>query len=82
MSQAAPKTRAPSGGFASLWGLAALGCMLLPWLNPFAPGPSSAIGPYLVSVACAAMLWVVLGGPRWRAEDRAALVFKIGRAHV
>ena len=26
----------------------------LPWVNPFAPGPSPAIAPWLVSMACAA----------------------------
>src|SRR4051794_39177681 len=28
--------------------------LLLPWLNPFAPGPSSWVGPWLLSAACAA----------------------------
>ena len=26
--------------------------LLLPWLNPFAPGPSAAVGPVLFSWAC------------------------------
>jgi O-antigen ligase len=32
----------------------------LPWLNPFAPGPSAAVVPWLVSAACALLLAVVV----------------------
>ena len=38
---------------------------LLPWLNPFAPGPSPAVVPLLFSWACAAAL---LGLRVWRVE--------------
>jgi O-antigen ligase len=51
-----------------------MACALVPWLNPFAPGPSTAIAPYLVSLACAALLWAALAGPSWTAgHARAAL---------
>ena len=42
-----------------------MACALVPWLNPFAPGPSTAIAPYIVSAACAAVLWAALAGPLW-----------------
>ena len=29
----------------------------LPWLNPFAPGPSAAVGPWLFAAACGLALW-------------------------
>lgn len=32
----------------------------LPWLNPFSPGPTPAVGPFLVSWSCAALLWLTL----------------------
>jgi O-antigen ligase len=32
----------------------------LPWLNPFSPGPTPAVGPFLFSWTCAALLWIVL----------------------
>lgn len=32
----------------------------LPWLNPFSPGPTPAVGPFLFSWACAALLWSAL----------------------
>lgn len=31
----------------------------LPWLNPFAQGPSASIQPWLVSMACTLVLWLV-----------------------
>ena len=74
MSLAESEPRAPSGVPKRELGFIALASMLLPWLNPFAPGPSAAIGPYLASVACAAVLWVALGAPGWRAGDRAAVI--------
>lgn len=39
-----------------------LGASLLaaaPWLNPFAPGPSPAVVPWLVSMACGIVLWIL-----------------------
>ena len=41
--------------------VATLAAVVLPWLNPFAPGPSSAAMPWLFSAACAAVL--LLSGP-------------------
>lgn len=43
------------------------GVLLLPWLNPLASGPSPAVVPLLVSIACAAVLVAcrpVAAGPR------------------
>jgi O-antigen ligase len=34
-------------------------CLLLPWLNPFAPGPSSWAAPWLFSLGCSAVLGAV-----------------------
>ena len=39
-----------------LWRSAALLLLALPWLNPFASGPSSAFLPWLVTLACATLL--------------------------
>jgi len=42
---------------------AALLCAL-PWLNPLALGPSASVQPWLVSMACGLMLWLMaLAGP-------------------
>jgi O-antigen ligase len=49
---------------------AALLLLALPWLNPFASGPSSAWVPWLVSLACAALLIVLW--PRLREIDISA----------
>jgi hypothetical protein len=38
-------------------------CLAFPWLNPFAPGPSAAMVPWLVSLAC-------LGAALWGAQAR------------
>ena len=44
---------------------AALGaCIVLPWLNPFASGPSPAVVPWLVTLACAGALLVLSQGGR------------------
>ena len=32
----------------------------LPWLNPFSPGPTPAVGPFLFAWVCAALLWPTL----------------------
>ena len=39
----------------ALW----MACLALPWLNPFAPGPSPAVVPWLVSLLCVAGLLAV-----------------------
>jgi len=31
--------------------------LVLPWVNPFAPGPSSSVVPWLVSASCAVIAW-------------------------
>lgn len=42
------------------WFAVAAGLLLMvPWLNPFAPGPSPALTPWLVALACAALLLVL-----------------------
>ena len=48
-------------------------CLLLPWLNPFAPPPSTSIWPLLLSwmlSACALVLVADVPAPRWRASPR------------
>ena len=48
--------------------LAALALLAaLPWLNPFAPGPSSWVGPWLFSVVCGALACAIgqPRAPRW-----------------
>ena len=39
-------------------------CLALPWLNPFAPGPSAAVLPWLVSLACVGALLLVAPATR------------------
>ncbi len=39
-------------------------CLALPWLNPFAPGPSAAMVPWLVSLGCVGAV-VALGALRY-----------------
>jgi len=39
----------------------------LPWLNPFAPGPSAAVVPWLVTLGCVALMLPLL--PRERPEE-------------
>ena len=34
--------------------------LCLPWLNPFAPGPSPAIAPWLVTLACVAVVFALV----------------------
>lgn len=47
---------APADGAASRVPLlATFGCLVLPWLNPFAPGPSAWVAPWLFSFLCAAL---------------------------
>lgn len=40
----------------------------LPWLNPFSPGPTSAVGPLLFSWACAAAILLVLAVHRHQGQ--------------
>ena len=48
-------------------------CLALPWLNPFAPGPSPAMLPWLVSLACVGAL--LLAAPAARLPKVFALFF-------
>ena len=56
--------------------LAASAALTIPWLNPFAPGPSPAVEPWLVSLACViALRWGFPGAgifppPGLRRPDR------------
>ena len=49
-------------------GAAAAALAALPWLNPFAPGASATVVPWLWSMACGLALWLLtpLGGGRLR----------------
>ncbi len=44
--------------------IAAFFLIVLPWLNPFSPGPTSAVGPVLFSWLCAALLLLALAAHR------------------
>ena len=59
--------------FLSMLNALIFGLLALPWLNPFAPGPSPAAMPLLFSWGCAAGLW---GTGFWRSNGlvRARLV--------
>ncbi|HKB55534.1 MAG TPA: hypothetical protein VKD22_16170, partial [Ramlibacter sp.] len=35
--------------------LVCLACLVLPWVNPYAGGPSSSVQPWLVSAGCVAL---------------------------
>lgn len=37
-------------------------CLALPWIQPFAPGPSSNVVPWLISAACALAVFLLLPG--------------------
>ena len=43
--------------------LSTLALLALPWLNPYAPGPSAAVGPLLFAWLCASL---VIGLAVWR----------------
>lgn len=47
--------------------LATFVLIALPWLNPFAPGPSAAVMPWLVTLGCVALMLPCL--PRERPEE-------------
>jgi O-antigen ligase len=44
----------------SLGSVICFACVLLPWLNPFAGGPSSSVRPWLFSAACGALAYGVV----------------------
>ena len=48
--------------------LAAFVLIVLPWLNPFSPGPTSAVGPLLFSWLCAALLLLALAAHRQQGQ--------------
>ncbi len=41
-----------------VWGVC-LACLVLPWLNPFASGPSSSVEPWLIGALCVALLFAI-----------------------
>ena len=43
-------------------------CIVLPWLNPFAPGPSPAVVPWLVTLSCSGALLLLSRIGRLRAR--------------
>lgn len=49
--------------------IAAFFLIVLPWLNPFSPGPTSAVGPVLFSWLCAALLLLALAAHRQQGKD-------------
>jgi len=53
----------------SLPAIAAFFCVLLPWLNPFSPGPTSAVGPYLFAGLCAGLLLLALAAHPRQGRD-------------
>ena len=52
----------------------------LPWLNPFAPGPSPAVAPWLLSLACSAVTLLVLAAPQAAPIDKARRLAQITAA--
>lgn len=50
----------------------ALGLLILPWINPFAPGPSPAIVPCLIAYSCAGVLLLIQSN---RYEQLAAMAW-------
>ena len=46
---------------APIWRLLLVLLLILPWINPFASGPSPAVLPWLLSAACATLLWMLPG---------------------
>jgi O-antigen ligase len=53
---------------------ALLALLVIPWINPFSRGPSSSVGPWLVSAICAAIAFVGLPAGRANAVLGAVLV--------
>ncbi|MBL0394715.1 O-antigen ligase C-terminal domain-containing protein [Ramlibacter monticola] len=59
--------------FACSWRVAGAALLAaLPWLDPFAGGPSPSVQPWLVSAACGILLWVLAAGGGARADLRVA----------
>jgi O-antigen ligase len=72
-----------NGGPLVTW-LAAL-CLLLPWLNPAAGGPSAVMQPWLLAAALTLLLWAIVDPPLPRfglalAIGAGALLVGVGRA--
>ena len=75
---------------AGMWGTRALsvllrGALVLPWLNPFAGGPSAMIQPWLIAAAATILLWHFIAPrvTRWQLGlvlGAAALLAAIGQA--
>ncbi len=62
--------------------LVCFGCVLLPWINPFASGPSSSIDPWLFSAVCAGVACAVQPSVRFNLVLLAALAGLAGWAFV
>ena len=45
--------------------LAVFVLLALPWLNPFSPGPTPSVAPWLFSMACAALALPLAKGLDW-----------------
>ena len=62
-----PGAAGRSGASLQVRDLVLFACVLLPWLNPFAPGPSSWVGPWLFSALCAGVAFGLhgRGKPQW-----------------
>lgn len=53
--------------FRSSWHLVPGAALVaLPWLNPRTSGPSAAVEPWIVGMACVLALWLLAGAPRLR----------------
>lgn len=48
-------------------------CLTIPWLNPFTPGPSTWVGPWLIGFVCGALAYGV-GGATWPARGTAVFL--------
>lgn len=51
----APPSTSKTAAASIVWAASGI-CLLMPWLNPFASGPSASVVPWLFTAACAAML--------------------------
>ena len=48
----------PTQHFDRPWGSWLAALLVLPWLSPYTAGPTSNAWPWLLSAACAAILWL------------------------